>query len=133
MKKLPLIALIAALASAPVLAANSGFEGPGSTTTVTQNQQAGGFKGPMSGQTTVAKALELSDDARVVLQGNIVKQLDRKHYEFTDSTGTIRIEISPKRWNGLTVTPKDKVEIRGKIDKDRDSFEVYVKHIQIIK
>lgn len=134
MKKLPLIALIAALASAPVFAVNGGFDGPGATqNTTAQKTQTGGFIGPNSGETNVAQALELSDDSWVILRGNIVKQLDEKHYEFTDGTGTINLEISHKRWNGINVTPKDKVEIRGKIDKDWNSREVDVKQIQIIK
>ncbi|MEX5996268.1 YgiW/YdeI family stress tolerance OB fold protein [Providencia vermicola] len=134
MKTLPLITLIAALASAPVLAVNGGFDGPGATqNTTAQTSQSGGFTGPSSGETTVAKAFNLSDDSWVILRGNIVKQLDQKHYEFTDGTGTINLEISPKRWNGLNVTPKDKVEIRGKIDKDWNSREVEVKQIQLIK
>lgn len=134
MKKLPVIALVAALASAPVFAANGGFDGPGAATNTTnQTTQMGGFIGPNSGEMTVAKALDMSDDSWVILRGNIVKQLDNKHYEFTDGTGTINLEISEKRWNGINVTPKDKVEIRGKIDKDWNSREVEVKQIQIIK
>lgn len=134
MKKLPIIALVAALASAPVFAANGGFDGPGAVTnTTTQTSPTGGFIGPNSGEMTVAKALDMSDDSWVILRGNIVKQLDHKHYEFTDGTGTINLEISEKRWNGVNVTPKDKVEIRGKIDKDWNSREVEVKQIQIIK
>lgn len=134
MKKLPVIALVAALASAPVFAANGGFDGPGAAiNTTTQTTQTGGFIGPNSGEMTAAKALDMSDDSWVILRGNIVKQLDNKHYEFTDGTGTINLEISEKRWNGINVTPKDKVEIRGKIDKDWNSREVEVKQIQIIK
>ena len=138
MKKLPIIALIAAFATAPVLAANSatngGFNGPGTVTnTQVQNTQSGGFSGPNSSETTVAKALELSDDSWVVLRGNIVKQVGHEHYEFTDGTGTITIEIDQKRWKGINVTPNDKVEIRGKIDKDWNSREVEVKQIQLIK
>ncbi len=134
MKKLPVIALVAALASAPVFAANGGFDGPGAAiNTTTQTTQTGGFISPNSGEMTVAKALDMSDDSWVILRGNIVKQLDNKHYEFTDGTGTINLEISEKRWNGINVTPKDKVEIRGKIDKDWNSREVEVKQIQIIK
>lgn len=133
MKKLPLMTLIAALATAPVFAANGGFEGPGATTTPSTQSTQGGFSGPNSSETTVAKALGLSDDSWVILRGNIVKQLDNKHYEFTDGTGTITLEISQKRWNGINVTPNDKVQISGKIDKDWNSREVEVKQIQIIK
>lgn len=133
MKKLPLITLIAALAAAPVFAANGGFAGPGAVTTPSSQNTQGGFSGPNSSETTVDKALELSDDSWVVLRGNIVKQLDNKHYEFTDGTGTITLEISQKRWNGINVTPADKVEISGEIDKDWNSREVEVKQIQLIK
>ena len=142
MKKLPLITLIAALATAPVFAAtsdvnssaNGGFNGPGTVTnSQTQSTQTGGFSGPNNSETTVAKALDMSDDSWVILRGNIVKQLDNKHYEFTDGTGTITLEISPKRWNGVNVTPTDKIEVRGKIDKDWNSREVEVKQVQIIK
>lgn len=131
MKKLPLITLIVALASTPVFAVNGGFEGPGSVTNTTS--QTGGFNGPNAGEMTVAKALNMPDDSWVILRGNIVKQLDYKHYEFTDGTGTMTLEISKKRWNGINVAPKDKIEIRGKIDKDWNSKEVEVKRIQIIK
>ncbi|BBG60316.1 Uncharacterized conserved protein [Providencia rustigianii] len=136
MKKLPLITLVAALATAPVFAATGGFSGPSdikNNTAQTTQTQAGGFSGPNVSETTVAKALDMADDSWVILRGNIVKQLDRKHYEFTDGTGTMTIEISDKRWNGLNVTPKDKVEIRGEIDKDWNSKKVEVKQINIIK
>ncbi|MGG4608273.1 YgiW/YdeI family stress tolerance OB fold protein [Providencia sp. Me31A] len=133
MKKLPLIALISALVAAPVFATNGGFAGPGAVTTTSPQNIQGGFSGPNSSETTVAKALELSDDSWVILRGNIVKQLDHKHYEFTDGTGTITLEISRKRWNGINVTPTDKVEVSGKIDKDWNSREVEVKQIQLIK
>ncbi|CAG9431595.1 YgiW/YdeI family stress tolerance OB fold protein [Providencia alcalifaciens] len=137
MKKLPLITLIAALATAPVFAATGGFSGPGevanTTNTETMKTQEGGFSGPNASETTVAKALELSDNSWVVLRGNLVKQLDKKHYEFTDGTGTITVEISQKRFNGVNVTPKDKIEIRGEVDKDWNSKEIDVKQLQIIK
>ena len=32
------------------------------------------------------------------------------------ATGTIRVEIDDEDWQGLTVTPKDKVEIKGEVD-----------------
>ncbi len=134
MKKLPLIVLITALASAPVFAANGGFSGPGTTSeTSTQSTQKGGFSGPNLSETTVAKVKDLPDDSWVILRGNIVKQLDDKHYEFTDGTGTMTVEISHKRWQGVNVTPTDKVEIRGEIDKDWNSRKVEVKQIQLIK
>ena len=50
---------------------------------------------------------------------------------FKDATGTVNVDIDHKRWNGVTVTPQDKVELQGKIDKDWNEFEIDVK--QVIK
>ena len=33
-------------------------------------------------------------------------------------------------WNGVTVTPKDTVEIQGEVDKDWNSVEIDVKQIR---
>ncbi len=133
MKKLSTLALIAALASAPAIAVNGGFEGPGATTATAQTSQTGGFTDPNASQTSVGEALKLNDDSWVVMSGKIVKQLDKKHYEFTDGTGTITLEIDRKQWKGVNVTPNDKIQIRGKIDKEWRSTEVDVSEVQIIK
>nr|WP_314264152.1 NirD/YgiW/YdeI family stress tolerance protein [uncultured Moellerella sp.] len=133
MKKLSTLALITALASAPAIAVNGGFEGPGATTAAAQTSQTGGFTDANASQTSVGEALKLKDDSWVVMSGKIVKQLDKKHYEFTDGTGTITLEIDRKQWKGVNVTPNDKIQIRGKIDKDWRSTEVDVSEVQIIK
>ena len=133
MKKLSTLALIAVLVSAPAIAVNGGFEGPGATTASAQTSQSGGFVDSNASQTSVADALKLNDDSWVVMSGKIVKQLDKKHYEFTDGTGSITLEIDRKRWRGVTVTADDKIQIRGKIDKEWRSTEVDVEEVQIIK
>ncbi|HDU8582672.1 MAG: YgiW/YdeI family stress tolerance OB fold protein [Morganella morganii] len=138
MKKLPALALLATLlagSAGSVFAANGGFEGPGATAaaTTTTAAQNGGFSGPDARKMTVADALKLSDDAPVVLRGTIVRQLDNKHYEFKDSTGTIRAEISPKRWGGLKVTPQDEIEVEGEIDKEWNKTELDVKAVRKVQ
>lgn len=133
MKKLVLLAFISSLASAPLFAQGNGFIGPGtSATTSTTQTTNGGFKGPMDGFVSVADALKKSDDSRVILQGYIIKQLDDKHYEFKDDSGVITVEIKPTRWQNQTITPKDKIEIIGEIDKDWTSTEVEVKSLRKI-
>ncbi|MGU3524815.1 YgiW/YdeI family stress tolerance OB fold protein [Enterobacteriaceae bacterium C23F] len=128
MKKTLAIAAIVALMSAPVFAANTqgGFSGPGSTTTSSQN---GGFVGPNGTVTTVEKAKSMRDDAWVTLRGNIVERLSDDTYTFKDSSGTVNVDISHKRWNGVTITPNDVVEIQGEVDKDWNSVEIDVKQI----
>ncbi|VEA30143.1 Protein ygiW precursor [Salmonella enterica subsp. enterica] len=109
----------------PVLAAQQGgFSGPSATQT-----QGGGFVGPNGSSTTVESAKSLRDDAWVTLRGNIVERISDDLYVFKDATGTINVDIDHKRWNGLTVTPQDTVEIQGEVDKDWNSVEIDVKQI----
>lgn len=110
MKKLAAIVAVMALCSTPVLAAQQGgFSGPSATQT-----QGGGFVGPNGSSTTVESAKSLRDDAWVTLRGNIVERISDDLYVFKDATGTINVDIDHKRWNGLTVTPQDTVEIQVK-------------------
>ena len=125
MKKLAAMVAIMALCSAPVLAAQQGgFSGPSATQT-----QSGGFLGPNGSSTTVESAKSLRDDTWVTLRGNIVERISDDLYLFKDATGTINVDIDHKRWNGVTVTPQDTVEIQGEVDKDWNSVEIDVKQI----
>lgn len=126
MKKLAAIVAVMALCSTPVLAnQRGGFSGPSATQT-----QGGGFVGPNGSSTTVESAKSLRDDAWVTLRGNIVERISDDLYVFKDATGTINVDIDHKRWNGLTVTPQDTVEIQGEVDKDWNSVEIDVKQIR---
>ncbi|HCB2600945.1 TPA: YgiW/YdeI family stress tolerance OB fold protein [Citrobacter koseri] len=125
MKKLAAMVAVMALCSAPVLAAQQGgFSGP----TATQSQ-GGGFVGPNGSNTTVESAKSMRDDAWVTLRGNIVESISDDLYLFKDATGTVNVDIDHKRWNGVTVTPQDLVEIQGEVDKDWNSVEIDVKQI----
>ncbi|EPJ7088222.1 YgiW/YdeI family stress tolerance OB fold protein [Citrobacter amalonaticus] len=125
MKKLAAMVAIMALCSAPVLAAQQGgFSGPSATQT-----QSGGFQGPNGSSTTVESAKSLRDDTWVTLRGNIVERISDDLYLFKDATGTINVDIDHKRWNGVTVTPQDTVEIQGEVEKDWNSVEIDVKQI----
>ncbi|WGE69654.1 YgiW/YdeI family stress tolerance OB fold protein [Actinobacillus equuli subsp. haemolyticus] len=76
---------------------------------------------------TVAQAKSSHDDSRVTLEGKILRQVDNDEYIFADSTGDIKIEIDDHVWNGLNVTPSDKIRIQGKLDKEtfNSSIDVY--------
>ena len=76
------------------------------------------------------KRKSLRDDTWVTLRGNIVERISDDLYVFKDASGTINVDIDHKRWNGVTVTPKDTVEIQGEIDKDWNSVEIDVKQIR---
>ena len=67
--------------------------------------------------TTVSKAIKIPDSSYVILQGNIEKQLGDDKYLFKDATGTITVDIDKEKWEGQVITPKDKTEISGELDK----------------
>ncbi|CAM7922884.1 TIGR00156 family protein [Lelliottia nimipressuralis] len=130
MKKLAAITAIMMMTTAPVFAAEGGFNGPSATPAQTQTQQ-GGFVDNNANLTTAAKVKDQKDDSWVKLRGNITERLSDDRYLFRDTTGTVNVEIDHKRWNGQTITPQDQVEIQGKVDKEWNEFEIDVK--QVIK
>ena len=84
-------------------------------------QTTGGFEGPSANQPaaiTVQEALKLNDEAKVVLQGNIINSLGDEKYTFKDATGEIVVEIDDEDWRGVKATPEKTVEIVGEVDKD---------------
>lgn len=67
---------------------------------------------------TVKQALNLQDDSRVVLKGNIVKSLGNEKYIFQDKSGSMTVEIDDELWNGRAISPNTLVTIDGEVDID---------------
>ncbi|WP_135423941.1 YgiW/YdeI family stress tolerance OB fold protein [Salmonella enterica] len=93
----------------------------------------GGFTGPAPTQTSVSQAKKQWDDAWVVLEGNIIRQVGHELYEFRDSSGTVYVDIDNKYWMGQTASPADKVHIEGEVDRDWDGIKIDVKNIRVMK
>ncbi len=128
MKKIALASLIT-LFTLPALAQTSGgFTGPADQ----QVQGKGGFSGDTASLSSVKDVKTLKDDQWIALEGYIDKRTGDDKYIFRDTTGTLTAEIDDKRWKGQNVTPKDKIRLEGKVDKDWDSEEIDVKRINII-
>ena len=69
--------------------------------------------------TTVAEVLKSgSDDQQVVLRGKLIKKVGSDKYEFSDGTGSIRVEIDAKRFPAEPIDDKVTVEIQGELEKD---------------
>lgn len=66
----------------------------------------------------------------MVLEGKIVRQIKSEHYEFQDATGTVEIEIDQKDWQGLTVSEKDTLRIKGEVDRDWKKIKVDVEVVE---
>lgn len=131
MKKTAALLAITALVSMPVLAAQTGgFVDPNAPTAQVQK---GGFSGPNGTVATVKQAQDMKDDAWVTMRGNIEKRIGDEDYQFRDATGTMKVEIDHKRWEGQTISPKDNVELQGKIDKDFNSVELDVKQVRKVQ
>ena len=79
---------------------------------------------------TVKQAEEMKDDSWITVRGQLEKQIGDEDYLFRDATGTMKVEIDHKRWDGLTITPKDRVELTGELDKDFNSIELDVKRVR---
>lgn len=95
--------------------------------------QQQGFSGSTSGLSSVAQAKTLRDDAWVVLEGNIIKQVGHELYEFRDISGTMYVDIDDKRWMGQIVSSEKKVRIEGEVDKDWNSVVIDVKKLRVLK
>ncbi len=130
MKKHAAMVAILALLTMPALAAQSGgFVDPNSPQTQVQK---GGFKGPQN-VVTVKEAKEMKDDSWVTVRGTIEKRLSDDDYLFRDETGTLSVEIDDKTWQGQSVSPKDKVELQGEIDKAFNDAQLEVKQVRKIQ
>lgn len=73
------------------------------------------------------------DDARVVLEGYIIRQVGKEKYIFSDGTTEIRVEIDRKYFPATPINEKTKVQIRGEIEKDfLQSPEIDVEYLAIV-
>lgn len=131
MKKITtLLVLTTAIITTSAQAQNGVFSGPGTQdTTTTTPPQSGGFIVPASSITTAANVRTLADDTWVTLKGNIEQRTGNETCLFLDKSGSTKLDIDHKRWNGLTVNPRDTVEIQGKMDKGMNDVKVDVKQL----
>ncbi|PLR29251.1 TIGR00156 family protein [Chimaeribacter arupi] len=125
MKKMTLAALIA-LFTLPAVAQQGGFIAPNAPAQASQ----GGFTGPAASPATVKAVQEMKDDAWVRLEGHIEQRTGDEHYLFRDNTGTLTVEIDDKRWAGQNVSPTDKVQLEGEVDKEWSNVQVDVKSVK---
>lgn len=87
----------------------------GFTGNTTQN---GGFISSQPATISVTQALKTPDNTMIALEGYILRQIGRDDYVFSDGTAEIKIEIDKHVWNGLTISPNDKIQIYGKLDNE---------------
>lgn len=81
---------------------------------------------------TVADALKAKDDAKVVLEGQIVKKISNEHYEFKDATGTVKIDVDKKAMPAKGLDVNAKVRLNGEVDVKKSGVEIEVKKVEVL-
>ena len=115
--------------------AHAQFAGPGGIVTPEAVSQPGAdLPGPGGPLRTVADVLKNGrDDDPVILRGKLLKKLRKERYEFTDGTGTIRVEIDNEIFVKQRVDVNTVVELIGEVDKDFfESPEIDVDAMRVI-
>ncbi|MDR1027604.1 MAG: NirD/YgiW/YdeI family stress tolerance protein [Rickettsiales bacterium] len=83
---------------------------------------------------TIAAAKKMSDDAKVVVEGKIQKQIKKDKYLFGDGADTIVVEIDRDVWRGVDVSEKDRLRIFGEVDASLfRAAEIEADAVEIIK
>lgn len=68
---------------------------------------------------TVAEIKTLKDETAVSLKGTLVKHLNQDHYEFSDGTGLILLDIDDDLWKSSSIQAGDEVHVLGEVDTHR--------------
>ena len=72
-----------------------------------------------SNQVKVAEVKHLKDETAVTLKGTLLKHLNEDHYEFSDVTGGILLDIDDDLWKASHIKAGDKVQVVGEVDTHR--------------
>lgn len=97
-------------------------------------QQGFNYTGPVANLTTVAQGLENTGsfgDTDVVLEGKLIKQINKKTFVFEDATGTINVEFERRVRLPKAIDENTKVRIYGELEGGSDP-EVEVDFIKLI-
>lgn len=129
-----------ATAAILLMTAGSVFAATETATTNTMPQQMGehgrnehrgpgGFLNTNMPVTTVSQLNTVKEDQKILLEGYLVKQVNKKEFEFKDATGTTTVKIDRRAFRGAMITPNDQVKLFGKADKEDGKTEVKIKFV----
>lgn len=65
---------------------------------------------------SVSAIAKLKDETAVTLKGILLKHLNEDHYEFSDGTGVILLDIDDHLWKASNIKAGDKVQVVGEVD-----------------
>lgn len=130
MKKTLFLLVTGMMLSLPAFAGDKGTHLENCTSKM---ERTGGFTGVVMKPVSLAEVQKMPEYAKVAVEGYLTEQVDDDEYMFTDGDSYILVKIGEKKWRGQIVTPKDKVYLRGKIERKHDQSIIDVKAIQLLK
>ena len=74
-----------------------------------------------------------ADEKEYVLKGHIQNQIDNDSYTISDDTGSIIVDINPRLFNGVDITPQDTVVFYGEADYEEVGLTFDVDRLDVIK
>lgn len=126
MKKI-LLTMWLGLAASLVFAQQGGFTDP----SVSDSNQTVAVTDANEILTSVSMVEDLDNDSNVRIRGYILQYLGKDKYLFREPAGirTVIIKIDNNNWHGI-IGVNDLVDIKGKINKDENSFKIDVYSVQ---
>lgn len=119
--------------SKPDLGKNK-IAGAGSAALLTAALMLGGCaSNPTPSNITIAEALAVPDDSKVVVTGQVVQQLDRDHYLLRDHSGQLTAEIDESLLGKVKIAPDARLRIGGTIDQDHKPPLLEAKTVQLVQ
>lgn len=67
----------------------------------------------------VSAIAQLKDETAVTLKGTLLKHLNQDHYEFSDGTGVVLLDIDDDLWKESNIKAGDRVLVVGEVDTHR--------------
>ncbi|MFD1800951.1 YgiW/YdeI family stress tolerance OB fold protein [Mixta tenebrionis] len=131
MKKMLTLAL-AVLLTAPLFAADGGFNPHGSAPPPAD--QKSGYRAVTDNQQiTAAQQLpQLASGDTVTLQGNIIRQSGAKTWQLRDRSGTAQLQIDDDVWRGQQVKPDDLIAVTGTVSHHNKRVLVKVEKLYLL-
>ncbi|AUY12856.1 hypothetical protein C3414_25585 [Serratia sp. SSNIH2] len=106
--------LLTSFIAIPALAAQGGFSAE-KEPVATERMYAGHKVQQENGQSRIQAVSSMHEGAWVTLEGNVISQQQDEWYTFRDPTGTIKVRIPQKVWNGQHFDAQDLVRVSGQV------------------
>ncbi|HEM8759500.1 TPA: NirD/YgiW/YdeI family stress tolerance protein [Enterobacter hormaechei] len=121
--------LLASSIAIPALAAQGGFSAENDPV-ATERMYAGHKVQQENSQSRIQAVSSMHEGAWITLEGNVISQQQEEWYTFRDPTGTIKVRIPQKVWNGQHFDAQDLVRVSGQISRENGTTSV---NVEVIK